>query len=37
MLILGVAGAAVSLGLAILGAGGFAAFFSNHARTEPQF
>lgn len=33
MLILGVAGTAVSLGLAILGAGGFAAFFSNPART----
>ncbi|WP_395450665.1 methyltransferase family protein [Aminobacter sp. UC22_36] len=33
MLILGVAGTLVSLGLAILGAGGFAAFFSNPART----
>lgn len=33
MLILGVAGTAVSLGLAISGAGGFAAFFSNPART----
>jgi len=33
ILILGVAGTAVSLGLAMLGAGGFAAFFANPART----
>lgn len=33
MLILGVTGTAVSLGLAIVGAGGFEAFFANPART----
>ncbi|WP_439502338.1 methyltransferase family protein [Aminobacter ciceronei] len=33
ILILGVAGTLVSLGLAILGAGGFMAFFSNPSRT----
>lgn len=33
ILILGVAGTAVSLGLAVLGAGGIAAFFANPART----